>query len=36
MKGAGARVELEVLRGKRTDKLTATLVALPEPSARRP
>ena len=30
MKGAGAKVQLEVLRGKRTDTLTATLVELPE------
>jgi serine protease Do len=33
MKGAGAKVQLEVLRGKRTDTLTATLIALPEQPA---
>jgi Do/DeqQ family serine protease len=30
MKGAGAKVQLELLRGKRTDTVTATLAALPE------
>ncbi len=30
MKGAGAKVQLEVLRGKRTDTLTATLAELPD------
>jgi Do/DeqQ family serine protease len=30
MKGAGAKVELEVLRGKKTEKMTATLVDFPD------
>jgi Do/DeqQ family serine protease len=37
MKGAGAKVQLEVLRGTRTDALTATLIELPaQPAPRTP